>query len=210
MVITIRKATAADLDAVSGIYARIHDEIEAGRASIGWLRDVYPTRATAEAALAQDELFVEEQDGVIVGAAILNKTQVDAYFGAPWEHDVPESEIMVLHTLVIDPRCKGSGLGREFEAYYERYALSHECRALRIDTQRPEHRGPELLPEAGLPGDRRRPRDLQRHPRRGPGAAGKVPWLRENRPEAAKLRGGFFVRGPLSQRSSRSSGRLWH
>ena len=27
-----------------------------------------------------------------------------------------------------------SGLGREFEAYYERYALSHECRALRIDT----------------------------------------------------------------------------
>lgn len=134
MGIAIRKATAADLDAVSGIYARIHDEIEAGRASIGWLRDVYPTRATAEAALAQDELFVEEQDGVIVGAAILNKTQVDAYFGAPWEHDVPESEIMVLHTLVIDPRCKGSGLGREFEAYYERYALSHECRALRIDT----------------------------------------------------------------------------
>ena len=41
---------------------------------------------------------------------------------------------MVLHTLVIDPRCKGSGLGREFEAYYERYALSHGCRALRIDT----------------------------------------------------------------------------
>ena len=134
MGIAIRKATAADLDAVSGIYARIHDEIEAGRASIGWLRDVYPTRATAEAALAQDELFVEEQDGVIVGAAILNKTQVDAYFGAPWEHDVPESEIMVLHTLVIDPRCKGFGLGREFEAYYERYALSHGCRALRIDT----------------------------------------------------------------------------
>ena len=134
MGIAIRKATAADLDAVSGIYARIHDEIEAGRASIGWLRDVYPTRATAEAALAQDELFVEEQDGIIVGAAILNKTQVDAYFGAPWEHDVPEREIMVLHTLVIDPRCKGSGLGREFEAYYERYALSHGCRALRIDT----------------------------------------------------------------------------
>lgn len=52
MGIAIRKATAADLDAVSGIYARIHDEIEAGRASIGWLRDVYPTRATAEAALA--------------------------------------------------------------------------------------------------------------------------------------------------------------
>ena len=107
MSITFREAAAADLDAVSGIYERIHDEIEVGRASIGWLRDVYPTRATAEAALARGDLFVEEQDAVIVGAAILNKTQVDAYFGAPWEYDVPESEIMVLHTLVIDPRCKG-------------------------------------------------------------------------------------------------------
>lgn len=135
MSITFREAAAADLDAVSGIYERIHDEIEAGRASIGWLRDVYPTRATAEAALARGDLFVEEQDAVIVGAAILNKTQVDAYFGAPWEYDVPESEIMVLHTLVIDPRCKGAGLGREFEAYYERYARSHGCRALRIDTK---------------------------------------------------------------------------
>ena len=134
MGITIRKATATDLDAVSGIYDRIHDEIEAGRASIGWLRDIYPTRATAEAALARDELFVEEQDGLVVGTAILNQTQVDAYFGAPWEHDVPEKDIMVLHTLVIDPRCKGAGLGREFAAYYERYARSHGCRALRIDT----------------------------------------------------------------------------
>lgn len=134
MGIAIRKATAADLDAVSGIYGRIHDEIEAGRASIGWLRDVYPTRATAETALARVDLFVEEQDGCVVGTAILNQTQVDAYFGAPWEHDVPENEIMVLHTLVIDPNCKDTGLGRKFEAYYERYALSHGCRALHIDT----------------------------------------------------------------------------
>ena len=40
---------------------------------------------------------------------------------------------MVLHTLVIDPSRKGAGLGQTFEAYYERYALDHGCRALRID-----------------------------------------------------------------------------
>ena len=134
MGITIRKATSADLDAVSGIYERIHDEIEAGRASIGWIRGVYPTRVTAEAALTRGDLFVEERDGEVVGTAILNQTQVNAYFGAPWEHDVPENEVMVLHTLVIDPSRKGAGLGQMFEVYYERYALSHGCRALRIDT----------------------------------------------------------------------------
>ena len=134
MGITIRKATSADLDAVSGIYERIHDEIETGRASIGWIRGVYPTRVTAEAALTRGDLFVEERDGEVVGTAILNQTQVDTYFGAPWEHDVPENEVMVLHTLVIDPSRKGTGLGQTFEAYYERYALDHGCRALRIDT----------------------------------------------------------------------------
>ena len=134
MGIRIRKATADDLDAVSGIYSRIHDEIEAGRVSIGFIRNVYPIRATAEAALARGDLFVEERDGSVIGTAILNQTQVDVYFGAPWEHDVPENEVMVLHTLIIDPNCKGTGLGRTFEAYYERYALSHGCRVLRIDT----------------------------------------------------------------------------
>ena len=78
MGIAIRKATAADLNAVSGIYDRIHDEIEAGRASIGWIRGVYPTRVTAETALSRGDLFVEERDGEVVGTAILNQTQVDA------------------------------------------------------------------------------------------------------------------------------------
>ena len=134
MGITIRKATATDLDAVSGIYDRIHDEIEAGRASIGWIRGDYPTRATAEASLSRGDLCGEELNSEVGCTAILNQTQVDAYFGAPWEHDVPENEVMVLHTLVIDPSRKGAGLGQTFEAYYERYALDHGCRALRIDT----------------------------------------------------------------------------
>ena len=129
-----RQAVPGDLDQIAAIYDRIHTREEAGQSTVGWVRDIYPTRATAEAALARDELFVEEQDGVIVGTAILNQTQVDAYFGAPWEHDVPENEVMVLHTLVIDPSRKGAGLGQTFEAYYERYALDHGCRALRIDT----------------------------------------------------------------------------
>ena len=69
-----------------------------------------------------------------MGTAILNQTQLDAYLNAPWEYDVPASQVMVLHTLVIDPSCKGNGLGSAFARYYERYALTHGCRALHIDT----------------------------------------------------------------------------
>ena len=119
MTVTFRKATAADLDAVSTIYDHIHAEEEAGRTTIGWVRDIYPTRATAEAALDRGDLFVEEQNGAVVGTAILNHLQGDEYTDAPWQ---------------IDPAAKGHGLGTAFAQFYERTAREQGCTALRIDT----------------------------------------------------------------------------
>ena len=61
-----RKATESDLDAIAQIYADIHTEEEQGRTTIGWIREVYPTRKTAEASLNRGDLFVQEDDGVVV------------------------------------------------------------------------------------------------------------------------------------------------
>ena len=153
---TIRKAARADLDAVCRIYDQIHTAEERGEAAIGWQRGVYPERETAEAALTRGDLFVQEQDGEIVGTAILNQTQVDSYAGANWRHDAPDSEVMVLHTLVIDPEAKSRGLGREFAAF-----LRGLCPRARLPV--PSHRHeraqcarPPLLSKARLRRDRRR------------------------------------------------------
>ena len=101
---TIRKAMQADVPAVAGIYDRILLKEEAGQVTIGWLRGVYPTEQTARAALAADDLFVMEADGVICATARINQVQVPEYRNADWRYaDVPENEIMVLHTLVVDP-----------------------------------------------------------------------------------------------------------
>ena len=54
-----RRAEMGDLTAIAAIYDEIHAEIEAGRASIGWIRGVYPTRATAEAAIRLGDMYVE-------------------------------------------------------------------------------------------------------------------------------------------------------
>ena len=134
MSITFRKAGQNDLDAVSRIYEHIHTEEEHGRTTTGWKRSVYPTRTTAEAALTRGDLFVQEEDGRVVGAGILNQIQVDVYAGAPWRYAAADDEVMVLHTLVIDPAVKSRGLGRAFLEYYEQYARSRGCRYLRIDT----------------------------------------------------------------------------
>ena len=54
----IRKATIYDIDAVEKLYDDIHTAEEEGKQTIGWIRGVYPVRATAEMALERDDLFV--------------------------------------------------------------------------------------------------------------------------------------------------------
>ena len=130
----IRKALAADIPAVASIYDKLHTEEEASRATIGWIRGIYPTEDTARQALCRDDLFVQEHNGTIVGAAIINQTQVDAYYGGPWQFAAADSEVMVLHTLVIDPDAAGRGLGKQFVAFYEDYAIQNGCKVLRMDT----------------------------------------------------------------------------
>ena len=53
----IRPATADDLPRIEQIYDAIHTAEETGATSVGWARGVYPTRATAQAALDDGALL---------------------------------------------------------------------------------------------------------------------------------------------------------
>lgn len=130
----IRKAVSSDLDAVVTIYNEILQLQEDGAIKVGWIRGVYPTRATAEDALRREDLFVIEKDGAILGSAIINQLQVDVYAKAEWRHEVDAEKVWVLHTLTISPKASGLGLGKQFIDFYESYALDHGCLALRMDT----------------------------------------------------------------------------
>ncbi|MCI8609150.1 MAG: GNAT family N-acetyltransferase [Firmicutes bacterium] len=129
-----RKACLKDIDRISEIYDEIHTEEEVGRTSIGWIRNVYPTRKTAEDSIHVEEMFVEEIDGQIVAAAKINQEQVPEYALATWNYPASDEQIMVLHTLVVSPSVKGSGYGTEFVKFYESYAREQGCPYLRMDT----------------------------------------------------------------------------
>ncbi len=140
----VRKAKKSDIDSIEAIYERIHDSEEKGAATIGWIRGVYPTRKTAEDALNRDDLFVIEDDGKVAAAAIINQIQVPEYKDAKWAHDAADDEVMVLHTLVVDPLEGGKGLGRAFVAFYESYAEQQGCPELRMDTNAKNARARKL------------------------------------------------------------------
>lgn len=121
-IMIIREAKQADLEAINQIYNEIHTAEESGVMTIGWIRDVYPTRRTAEESILRGDMFVLEEEKIL-GAGIINQTQVDVYAGAPWKYTA--DPVCVLHTLVISPDAVGRGLGRAFVEYFERWAAEH-------------------------------------------------------------------------------------
>lgn len=145
----VRKAQKADIDSIEKIYDRIHDGEEQGLTTIGWIRGVYPTRKTAEAALERGDLFVMVDNGKIVAVAMINQIQVAEYKDAAWKHDAEDNEVMVLHGLAVDPLENGKGYGRTFVAFYEDYAKRHGCPALRMDTNVKNKRARKLYNTLG-------------------------------------------------------------
>ena len=144
-----RKATEADIPAIAAIYDDIHTGEEKGETTIGWIRSIYPTAETARAALLRDDLFVQEDEGCIVGAAIINQSQVDVYAGAPWRYPALDAQVMVLHTLVISPKAARKGYGSAFVGFYEQYARDHHCPFLRMDTNARNARARALYKKLG-------------------------------------------------------------
>ena len=128
------KAEEKHIDAIEGIYSRIIDAQEQGRLTVGWQRGVYPTRQTALDALKRGDLFVCVDGGQVVAAAIINRIQVPVYAEVGWLYHAEPDEVMVLHTLVVDPLRAGRGYGTAFVAFYEGYARQSGCPVLRMDT----------------------------------------------------------------------------
>ena len=129
-----RNATQKDLAAICRIYDAIHTEEEAGRNTTGWMRSIYPTEDTARRGIETHDMFLLEDDGQIVACGRINKEQVDCYYGAPWQYDAPAEQVMVLHTLVVDPATTHKGYGRKFLEFYENFSKEQGCPYLRLAT----------------------------------------------------------------------------
>lgn len=130
----IRLATLQDIPDVVAIYDALHTLEERGKAVIGWQRGVYPTRKHAVEALEAGQLYVDDQDGLILAAAKINQTQEPAYFEVSWAYPAPPEQVLVMHTLVVSPAAQGKGCGNRFVKFYMELARQMGCTCLRIDT----------------------------------------------------------------------------
>ena len=119
---------------MTAIYDALLDREEQGLLSTGWTRGVYPTEQTARDALRAGTLYVMEREGRVTAAAKIDQSQMEQYSRCRWQHDAPPEQVLVLHTLVVEPACAGKGYGTAFVGFYEDYARENGCPYLRMDT----------------------------------------------------------------------------
>lgn len=130
----IRQGKAYDIPGVVRIYDKIHALESVGKGSTGWRQGIYPTRQDAQAALEAGELFVYEEGGLVLAAARINQEQVPEYALCDWAQKAPAEQVMVIHTLVVDPDRAGEGIAGGFVRFFEEYAREKGCPYLRLDT----------------------------------------------------------------------------
>ena len=146
----IRKAKISDLDGIAEIYDKIHTLEEAGKISTGWIRGVYPTRDTAKKALERGDMFVTVNGAKVVASAVINHFQDEIYAKCEsWSINAKEDEVMVIHTLTVDPDESSKGVGRAFVKFYEKYAKEKGCKTLRLDTNEKNARARALYKSLG-------------------------------------------------------------
>lgn len=130
----IRKAVPQDIDAVEQIYNAVLDDQEQNTNFTNWQRGSYPTRETAETALTAGTLYIQTEGDKMVGCAVFNHEQLPEYANVRWEYPGTGNEILVIHTLCIDPAAAGKGYAKALVSYAEALGRELGCTALRLDT----------------------------------------------------------------------------
>ena len=108
--VEIRKPVPAEAGAIYMMYDSIVDDTDGKAASPRWTKGVYPGLAYIEEAIKSGEMFAAFDDGVPVGAVIMNHRMAPGYEEAEWKLDAARDEIAVIHTLGVSPAAQHRGI----------------------------------------------------------------------------------------------------
>lgn len=145
MPLTIRPATPTDLPAIMTLIRRVVPLMnEAG--NFQWSAD-YPNEAVFQEDIRQQQLWVAELDGQLLGiAALTNNAQDAEYAQADWD---PATPAVVTHRLAVDPAAQGKGVAAALLQQAEVLAREWRLNTLRVDTNSENAATQRLFPKLG-------------------------------------------------------------
>ncbi|WP_188207812.1 GNAT family N-acetyltransferase [Alkalibacillus aidingensis] len=125
----IRKATYTDLNQIEALVNQAKD-IMANAGMTQW-GESYPTKRHYEEDLNQDELYVYEYEGEVVGVACISDHGHHEYDEINWSE---EADYLCIKRLAVDPNVRMQGIGLAFYQFAEELAAERGVSYIRTDT----------------------------------------------------------------------------
>lgn len=129
----IEKGTIYDIEELEVLYDDINDYLEANINYPGWIKGVYPVRETAATGIESNNLFVLKIDGVIAGSVILNNKPENAYNEVSWDIEADYKDVIVVHTLVVNPKFMRQQIAWKLMQFAQQYAIEQGIKSIRLD-----------------------------------------------------------------------------
>ncbi|WP_315120792.1 GNAT family N-acetyltransferase [uncultured Clostridium sp.] len=129
----IEKGTINDIDELENLYDNLNDYLESGTNYPRWAKGVYPTRETAVSGIQNNNLFVLKMNNEIAGSIILSHEPEPAYSQVIWGIEAEYKDIIVIYTLVVNPKYMKNGVGKKLMDFAERYSMEQGMKTIRLD-----------------------------------------------------------------------------
>ncbi len=129
----IRKAESIQFQAVRQFYFDVIDSVGDASDSVGWKKDIYPAPDFLNDSIQRGELFIAEEDGMIVGAMVLNHQFNDSYNAYSWPTKAEKTEVTVIHALAIRSSHRRRGYAKQLVQYAIDYARARMQKVIRLD-----------------------------------------------------------------------------
>lgn len=131
--VEFKLATMDDLKSISAIYEHIHEAFMTTINYPKWPKGLYPTEESAYEAIDNQEMYIYKINGMVVGSVILNHQQDSGYENAQWQIQARDEQVLVIHTLAIDPLYQHKGYASQMLKWIKKQAILKGCLALRLD-----------------------------------------------------------------------------
>lgn len=122
-----------DLDAIESLYNDSAEYLEKNINYPGWHKGKYPHRSMAESAIENKTLYVVKKEAKIVASVILDHRAEAGYHSARWGIEAEDTEVLIVHTLAVHPKCLKAGIAKELMQYIIDLATTKEMKAIRLD-----------------------------------------------------------------------------
>lgn len=126
-------AVKNDADEIVELYSNVIDAVNRTDIKLGWNIDIYPNRAFVEQAIADKQMCIVRQYGVIIGAGVVNHTVNKEYDDVDWQIKSPADKIITIHALAIAPSCRGGEISRNLLLDIEDYCRLQGDLAVHLD-----------------------------------------------------------------------------